>query len=169
MTTSLPADPSRPSGSTARLSVPPKFVAPRPLTAAEVTTLRAIADVLIPAAGDDPAATAEADFDRWLARAVDARADAFDAITAVAAQFEGATPEAIDEALRTLYAGQPDVFQVVSAVVAGAWLMIPAVRERIGYPGQGGARARLEEAAEQISDGILDPVLARGPVYTPAD
>jgi hypothetical protein len=47
--------------------------------------------------------------------------------------------------------------------------MIPAVRERIGYPGQGGARARLEEAAEQISDGILDPVLARGPVYTPAD
>jgi hypothetical protein len=169
MTTSLPVNPSRPAGNAVRLSVPPKFVAPRPLTAAEVATLRAIADVLIPAAGDDPAATAEPEFDRWLARAVDARADAFDAITAVLAQLDGATPEATDEALRTLYAGQSDVFQVVSAVVAGAWLMIPTVRERIGYPGQGGARARLEEAADQISDGILDPVLARGPVYIPAD
>lgn len=169
MTASLPADPSRPSGSTARLSVPPKFVAPRPLTAPEVTTLRAIADVLIPAAGDGPAATAEPDFDSWLARAVDARADSFGALNTVLTQLDGAAPEKIDATLRTLHADQPDVFQVVSAVVAGAWLMIPAVRDRIGYPGQGHARARLEEAADQISDGILDPVLARGPVYTRAD
>jgi hypothetical protein len=164
MTTSLPAD------SATRLSVPPKFKAPRPLTAAEVATLRAIADVLIPAAGDgNPAATSEPEFDRWLARAVDARADSFGALNTVLTQLDGAAPEKIDAALRTLHAGQPDVFQVVSAVVAGAWLMIPAVRERIGYPGQGHARARLEEAADQISDGILDPVVARGPVYTQAD
>jgi hypothetical protein len=152
-----------------RLSVPPKFVAPRPLTAAEVATLRAIADVLIPASGEDPAATAELEFDRWLATAVDARADGFGAVTAVLAQLDGATPDAIDATLRGLHAGQPDVFGVLSSVVAGAWLMIPAVRERIGYPGQGGARARLEEAADQISDGILDPVLARGAVYTVVD
>ena len=164
MTTSPPAGPAG-----QRLSVPPKFAAPRPLTAAEVATLRAIADALIPAAGDDPAATTEPEFDRWLARAVDARADSFGALTIVLTQLEGAAPEAIDAALRRLHADQPEVFQVVSAVVAGAWLMIPAVRERIGYPGQGGARARLEEAADQISDGILDPVTARGPVYTPAD
>lgn len=43
----------------------------------------------------------------------------------------------------------------------------PAVRARIGYPGQRRDPARLEEAADQISDGILDPVLARGPIYTP--
>jgi len=51
-------------------------------------------------------------------------------------------------------------------VIAGAWLLIPAVRERIGYPGQRRDPARLEEAADQISDGILDPVIARGPIYT---
>jgi hypothetical protein len=69
--------------------------------------------------------------------------------------------------LRALHADQPRQFQALSAVVAGAWLLVPAVRARIGYPGQRRDPARLEEAADQISDGILDPVLARGPIYTP--
>jgi hypothetical protein len=154
-------------GAPARLSVPVKFAAPRPLTAAEIRTLRAIADVLIPAAGDNPAATAEPDYDAWLIRAVNARADAFDPITAVLARLDGASPDAIDQALRALHAGQPGQFQALSAVVAGAWLLVPAVRARIGYPGQKRDPARLEEAADQLSDGILDPVIARGPIYTP--
>ena len=156
-----------PAAGPARLSVPPKFAAPRPLTDAEVSTLRAIADVLIPASGDNPAATAEPDLDPCLRRAVDARADAFDAITAVLAQLDGAAPEVIDRALRKLHAGHPVPFQALSAVVAGAWLLTPTVRARIGYPGQRRDPARLEEAVDQISDGILDPVIARGPVYTP--
>jgi hypothetical protein len=158
---------SNPAGPPLRLSVPAKFAAPRPLTGAEASTLRAIADVLIPASGDNPAATAEPDFDAWLARAVDARADAFGAITAVLARLDGAEPDVIDRELRALHAGQAGQFQALSAVVTGAWLLIPAVRARIGYPGQRRDPARLEEAADEISDGILDPVLARGPVYTP--
>jgi hypothetical protein len=154
-----------PSGLPPRLSVPPKFAAPQQLTAAEISTLRAIADVLIPASGDDPAATAEPDFDSWLIRAVNARADAFDAIITVLARLDGA--DAIDQALRALHAEQPGQFQALSAAVAGAWLLAPAVRARIGYPGQRRDPARLEEAADQISDGILDPVIARGPIYTP--
>ena len=161
MTASIPAGPPP------RLSVPPKFVAPRQLTDAELGTLRAIADVLIPAAGDNPAATSEPDFDQWLARAADARADAFDGITAVLAQLDRTAPATIDHTLRALHADQPRQFQALSAVVAGAWLVVPAVRARIGYPGQRRDPARLEEAADQISDGILDPVLARGPLYTP--
>ena len=156
-----------PGGSPSRLSVPPRFAAPRQLTSAEVGTLRAIADALIPAAGDDPAATAEPDFEAWLTRAIDARADAFEVITAFLAQLDGATAEVIDQRLRALHAGQPEQFQALSAVVAGAWLLVPAVRARIGYPGQRRDPARLDEAADQISDGILDPVLARGPIYTP--
>jgi hypothetical protein len=129
---------STPGGPPSRLSVPPKFAAPRPLTSAEVSALRAIADVLIPASGDNPAATSEPDFDAWLVRAVDARADAFGAIAAFLGQL----------------------------VVAGAWLLTSTVRDRIGYPGQRRDPARFEEAVDQISGGILDPVIARGPVYT---
>jgi hypothetical protein len=155
-----------PGGAPARLSVPPKFAAPRQLTSAEVSTLRVIADVLIPASGGNPPATAEPDLNACLRRAVDARADAFDAITAVLAQLDGAAPDVTDQALRRLHADQPVTFQALSAVVAGAWLLIPAVRERIGYPGQRRDPARFEEAADQISDGILDPVIARGSIYT---
>lgn len=158
---------SNPAGPPLRLSVPAKFAAPRPLTSAEVGTLRAIADVLIPASGDNPAATADPGFDECVGRAIDARADAFGVITAVLARLDGARPDAIDQALRALHADQPDHFQALSAVVAGAWLLSPAVRARIGYPGQRRDPARLEEAADEISDGILDPVLARGRVYTP--
>lgn len=153
-------------GAPTRLSVPPKFAAPRPLTSSEVSTLRAIADVLIPAAGDNPAATQEPDLDAGLRCAVDARADAFDAITAVLAQLDGASADAIDQALRSLHAEQATTFQALSAVVAGAWLLTPTVRARIGYPGQRRDPAGLEEAVDQISDGILDPVLARGFIYT---
>jgi hypothetical protein len=154
-------------GSAQRLSVPPKFAAPRSLTGAEMGTLRAIADVLIPAAGGNLAATAEPDFDHWLLRAVDARADAFDDLTAILARLDGADQEAIDKELRILHTKRPSQFQALSAVVAGAWLLVPAVRDRIGYPGQRHDPARLEEAADQISDGILDPVMTRGPIYTP--
>ncbi len=128
---------------TPRLSVPPRFAAPRPLTGAELSVLHAVADVLIPAAGDNPAATSEPDFDTWLHRAVDARADAFEDITAFLARLDGAPPQAIDQALRALHAEQPAQFQALSAVVAGAWLLTPAVRARIGYPGQRRDPARL--------------------------
>jgi hypothetical protein len=156
-----------PAAAPVRLSVPPKFAAPRPLTDAEAGTLRAIADVLIPASGEAPAATDEPEFDTCLRRAVDARADAFDDITVVLARLDGAAADVIDQALRALHAEQPVLFQALSAVVAGAWLLTPTVRARIGYPGQRRDPAHLEEAVDQLSDGILDPVIARGPIFTP--
>jgi hypothetical protein len=149
------------------LSVPAAFAVPRPLTDDEITTLRAVADVLIPPAGDDPGATDEPGFDEQLRVAADARSDAFEAITAELAELHGAGPDALDRRLRALHAERPEVFQPLSAVVAGAWLLLPAVRERIGYPGQRRDPAPFDQAANEIGSGILDPVLARGTVYTP--
>lgn len=125
------------AGPPLRLSVPPKLVAPRQLTDAEVGTLCAIADVLIPAVGDNPAATSEPDFDQWLARAADARADAFDDITAVLAQLEHAAPDTIDQTLRALHADQPRQFQALSAVVAGAWLLVRRCARGSDIPASG--------------------------------
>ncbi|HEX4357980.1 MAG TPA: hypothetical protein VH141_10680 [Pseudonocardia sp.] len=149
------------------LSVPAPFAVPRPLTDDELTTLRAVADVLIPRAGEEPAATEEPGFDEQLRVAADARSDSFDALTAELAALRGADPVRLDRRLRALHAERPEVFQPLSAVVAGAWLLLPAVRERIGYPGQGRNPAPFDQAADELGGGILDPVLARGTVYTP--
>jgi hypothetical protein len=60
---------------------------------------------------------------------------------------------------------------VLTAVVPGAYFMNPAIREAIGYPGL--ERRPIDESAEPDynQDGLLDSVVARGPVYrpTPAD
>ena len=84
----------------------------------------------------------------------------------VLAELDGAAPDVADQALRKLHAEQPVTFQALTAVITGAWLLTPTVRERIGYPGQRRDPARFDEAADQLSDGILDPVIARGPIYT---
>lgn len=156
------------TSATAPLSVPTTRRMPRALTADERATLHAIADVLVPAADDAPAATAEAGFDTALDTALCARADAFDTITATLHRLLGADQATLDSALRAMHDTDPQSFQPLSAVVAGAWLLTPAVRARIGYPGQGRVPAALDDAANELETGILDPVLDRGSIYTPA-
>lgn len=152
-----------------RLSIPAPFRAPRDLTDAEMTALRAIADVLIPAGRHgEPAATDEPGFEATLRIAVDARADAFDALATLLADIDAGNPDALGKLLRDIAQDEPDVFQPTSAIVAGAWLLLPAVRERIGYPGQTRNIAPLDQIVDELSAGILDPVMERGSIYVDA-
>lgn len=139
------------------LSVPRHYRAPRRLTGSEVAVLRAIADVLIPATAQFPAATSEDRFDEYLMRAVDARADAFGAIEDIVANAPVGAD--LEPYLRRMHDVEPSDFQVLSTVVAGAWLLTPGVRDRIGYHGQQRHPAGLEDAADDLMDGILEPVL----------
>jgi hypothetical protein len=147
------------------ISTPRAFKAPRPLTADELATARACADALIPQTSTAPCATADVEFDKVLAIAVDARADAFDDIVASLAALQG-----VDEllpALGELADAKPDSFQCLSAVLAGAWLLTPSVRARIGYRGQQRTPIPLTEAVDQLSDGLMDDVMERGEIYVP--
>jgi hypothetical protein len=141
---------------------------PRPLDASERDALIRIADVLIPARGDDPPPSATPDYVRHLERALAARGDAFEAVTASATRLAALDDERLDQELRALHARADDTFQALSAVVCGAYLTVPEVRARIGYPGQENRPPPFDQAAEEIMSGILDPVLARGHIYTPA-
>lgn len=151
-----------------RLSVPAPSVVPRAFTSTELHTLGVIADVLIPASASDPAPTSEPGYEQSLVVAANARADAFDAIVAVLDELVGADAETTEQHLRALAETDHAVFQPLSSVIAGAWLLLPAVRDRIGYPGQGRHQAPLEQIADELSTGILDPVIERGSIYTPA-
>jgi hypothetical protein len=143
------------------LSVPARRSAPRPLDESERAVLGAVADVLIPAQGAAPAASGEPGFDEQLRRALDARADAFDAVVAALHRLRPVPADALFARLEALDAQEPDTFQALSTVIAGAWLLTPGVRERIGYSGLRVAKAGLEDAADDLGDGLLDPVLAR--------
>ena len=148
-----------------RLSVPATRVLPRALTTAEEATYLRIADALC--VGKDGVArpSDQPEFPGQLAVALTARSDAFDIITGLLRQAEHEGD--LDAWLRALHDSDDDRFQALSAVAAGAYLMVPEVRVAVGYPGQSRRVPKVDEAANEIGDGILDPVLERGHFYVP--
>jgi len=157
------------SGIERKLSTPLRIAAtPRPLTESEWATLVSVADTLIPSFQDSPHASAAPQYDQWLMRALAARAEHFDVIVGALEVLGEPRDQEFKSRLEAMSLTDTDSFQLLSTIVAGAYLMVPEVRAQIGYPGQGGAAPRLEEAAEQLEDGILDPVINRGPRYVSA-
>ena len=150
-----------------RLSVPVAPSIDPPLTESERATLRNVADALIPATDVDPLPSSLPEFDSWLDRAVSARAEHAAQLRARVAALADVSPTELWPTLRQLDAEDPSSFQILSAVVAGAYLMHPTVMEIIGYPGQRRNPAPFDRAAEELSTGILDPVIERGPIYVP--
>lgn len=150
----------------AALSAPPRGMkAPRALTPDERVTILAVADALIPQSGTNPQASDASGYEEWLQRAIDARAEQFDDLVEALSAVGGLSGEPLFARLRDFSGEDPLRFQVLSAIVAGAYLMVPEVKVAIGYPGQRRNPLKLEEAIDQISDGILDPVIERGSIY----
>ena len=152
---------------TERLSVPPvRRDPPRPLTAVEQDVCARVADVLCTGPGTTVVRPSHSEeFQHQLDLAVATRCDAFDAFVAVVAAAGAADDLAVW--LRALHASDRAAFDLLSTVVAGAYLMVPEVRAHVGYPGQHRDRPDLEQAVEELTDGILDPVIERGPIYVP--
>jgi hypothetical protein len=152
-----------------RLSVPDYArKPPRRPSAEERAALGAVADALIPPHGEFDSPSRVPGFDRWLERALAARSDALEEVFAAALPIVALASAERRGALEEYSREDPAGFHLLSSVVAGAYLMIPEVRKAIGYPGQRRHPAQFDEAANQIMDGILDPVIERGPAYTSA-
>ncbi len=138
---------------------------PRRLSEGERASILRVADTLIPDGSAGPRPSRLPGFDARLDRALAARRDAFATITALAERLADVPADALEPELRRLAGDEASGFAELSTVVAGAYLMDAGVRRAIGYAGQAQRPPRFDEAAEQIMDGILDPVVARGPVH----
>jgi hypothetical protein len=143
-------------------------VPPHPLTPQQHAVLLAVADILIPGAGGDPKASAAPGYQTWLERSLAARAGSLDELAQILDELAGPATAGLEQRLRRLHAAGDGRFHLLSSVAAGAYLMVPEVRRLIGYPGQHASPPRIDEAAGELSDGILDPVIGRGPIYVPA-
>jgi hypothetical protein len=152
-----------------RLSVPRWQPTPSlQITPEQRATLHRVADQLIPANDENPAGSQAEGYDLWLDRCIAARRDATDELVSTLDSLGNCAD--LDGALRDLHVMDPNgAFHLVSSIVAGAYLAGPDVRERIGYPGQFRDVARFDEAANELADGILDPVIERGYIYTPTE
>lgn len=135
----------------------------RTLSQGQRETFWPLADVLVPATEDMPAASGAGSAEKWLDRALAARPDLVEPLAAVLDAAAGRDPE---EEARRLHAEDPDGFSALAQIVSGGYYMNLKVRKRIGYPGQGKRLPFSDEAEYDLRDGLLDPVFARGPINT---
>lgn len=127
-------------------------------------TLGLLADVLIPSAEGMPSAR-EADVaGKWLDRVLGVRPDLRLELSRVLEQAKGR--DSADE-IHRLQEEDDTGFATLALVVTGGYYLNPRVRRLIGYPGQKPNAPYPDEADFYLGDGLLDPVIERGPIYRP--
>ena len=143
---------------------PTSPTAPLKLSDAQRTRFSGFADHLIAGGAGLPSATQAEVHGAWIDRAFGARPDLVSVVLDVIDR-EG-TPAAV---LDGLYATDRAAFDAFAFAVSGAYLMNPRVRQGLGLPGSAPEKnpAFPDEADAYLEDGILDPVIQRGPIYRP--
>ena len=128
--------------------------------------LRPLADALIPAEEGMPAAGRLGGADAQLDLVLAARPDLLRPLRRGYAVTAGMGPA---DALAALAELDPEAHGALLEAVAGGYYAHPEVRELIGYTGQRAVPVRVADFPEYLAEGLLERVVARGPVYRPAD
>jgi hypothetical protein len=137
------------------------WTAPRPLDERERRLLATIADALIPAAHGMPSA-AEVLTDQRLAFVLRSRPDLAEPLTAaLALELDDDVGARLDR-LRT---DAPTNLAALELVIVAGYYTDKRVRELIGYPGQMAIEVRSWLMPPYIEEGLIDAVVARGPVW----
>ena len=128
---------------------------------AERATLSAIADRLIPAADGMPSAADVLGDDR-LRFALNARPDLLEPVRAALRPQLG---DDVQNRLDVLGRDEPATLGALQLVIVAGYYTDARVRELIGYPGQMALELRSWEYPVYLEEGLIDAVLARGPVW----
>jgi hypothetical protein len=131
------------------------------LSEARRAQLGAIADELIPAGSGMPSASEAGVSGQYLDEVLAARPDLASPLEAALASVEG-----VEDAIAALRA-DAGAWGVITAVVPAAYFLNPEMRAAIGYPGLEARPIDPDAAPDYLEDGLLDSVVARGPVYRP--
>jgi hypothetical protein len=130
------------------------------LTEAEHANFAAVADHLIPAAHEMPSAAEVVD-DARLAFVLRARPDIAEPLRAALRSDLG---DDVADRLTKL-ADEPTNLSALQLAIVGGYYTDKRVRELIDYPGQMAIEIRSWEYPVYLEEGLIDAVLARGPVW----
>jgi hypothetical protein len=131
------------------------------IDAVERATLAAVADRLIPAADGMPSAAQVLTDDR-LRFVLNARPDLIEPLRAALRPGLG---DDVQGRLDALGRDEPSALGALQLVIVAGYYTDSGVRDRIGYPGQVALTLRSWEVPAYIDEGLIDAVLARGPVW----
>lgn len=131
------------------------------LDAGRRATLSAVADALIPAAHGMPSA-ADVVTDQRLRFVFRSRPDLVEPFLAALRPELG---NEVHPRLDGLGRDEPAALAALQLVIVGAYYTDRRVRELIGYPGQEAIPVRSWEVPSYLEDGLIDAVMARGPLW----
>jgi hypothetical protein len=124
--------------------------------------LRAFASVLIPEAHGMPSAGDVGVADGQLDRVLAVRDDLTEPLLRAIAQLD---PDDHEGSLEHLVRDDPEAHDALLLVIVGGYYTDADVRRRLGYDGQVPSEVRPEIIPNYVEEGLIDPLLARGPVY----
>lgn len=125
------------------------------MTPADRAAFARLADELLPATGDLPAPSSLGVDTKWRDRALATRPDL---------EADLARALASKSTARDLHDADPAAFFALGLMATGAYYLHPRLRRLIGYPGQKPDPASDDESDYRLRDGLLDPVIERGPI-----
>jgi hypothetical protein len=155
----IPADET--SAQTERSGAPPDADTLAALDTGRRQVFSAVADRLIPAAHDMPSAADIVNDDR-LRFVLRARPDLLEPLVAALRLGLG---DDVEARMAALHKDEPASLAALQLVIVAGYYTDRKVRELIGYPGQLAIDVRSWELPQYLEEGLIDAVLARGPVW----
>jgi hypothetical protein len=130
----------------------------------QLDRVRALAGILLPGSDPSPAARDLEDFDQLIAQAAGALRREFEAVNAAIA----ALPTVItQDSIAGFSESDPKSFELVSLLLVGAYFMAAPVKDALGLPVGPRYAPSFEQIADELEDGLIDPVLRRAsPIRT---
>lgn len=125
-----------------------------------------LADQLIPAVGEMPAASEVGVADTQLAVVADARPDLVGPLRRVLS-VPGAGTSALDF-LNAIESTDPEGHEALVLTVVGGYYTSPEVVRLLGYPGQHASPVTPDMYPAYVAEGLLEAVIDRGPQFRSA-
>ncbi|WP_419926041.1 hypothetical protein [Candidatus Poriferisocius sp.] len=135
-------------------------------TAIDVDRLKQLADIMLPAAHGMPSASEVEAVDSYLDEVLGWRDDLRQPLAEALTALDPATFTM--ERLSALLSEDEDAYTALTTVVAACYYLSPVVRDHIGYPGQVAKTYDPFAYTEWVAEGLLDPVVERGPIWRKA-
>lgn len=125
-------------------------------------TFAALADFLIPEYNGKPSASSVGVHQDMLDEVLRIRPDLEDGFRRAV---EFCTGKDVSEALNALTREDNPAFEALTLVATGGYMMTDEARAAIGYPGQDASPYDPHLTPEYVTNGMLDRVVKRGPIF----
>ncbi|MXZ77018.1 MAG: hypothetical protein F4Z06_01925 [Acidimicrobiia bacterium] len=141
-------------------------VSPAETSDIDIGRLTALADVMLPAAHGMPAVSDVEAVESYLAQVLGWRDDLRQPLVRAVDALDP-TSFTVDR-LMAFHEEDEDAYVALTSAVAACYYFSPVVRELIGYPGQVAKTYDPYAYTEWVAEGLLDPVVERGPIWREA-